>query len=502
MRSILTRWTVFGNLVFWLLGTLVAVTYLALVVNELRSGLEYDESFLLSVVKNVANGHGYLSDGVSFSSRNEPFDPNISTGPTMLIPAAVVWKFSSGNLAAMRLVPVAFFGLYLGALWLIFRRWGDRWIVLVAVAAPLLIRAGIPDLTTRSLVPGRFVGEIAAVGLLVLGSYLLQRDIPLLGGIAFGLSMTSKLNFGLAVVSVVAIFFLAAWMQRALSWSMIWKVACGVFIPLAAFEVYRFASLGFGAYIHNWGYQLLWLRAQTADADSIAQSLAPRVASFFSLVTLGGGILLLWSLALLVVGVLQVGGIARPFAAREWRHAAAVLGLSAGSFVSLLWWLLRSYQNSPRQGLPSLLIFLPILAVASFDETRELTQRNDGRRRVIAVAALTVFSVIGIVAVAMQFSTLMSADHGVTLAREQVGASNAILDSGTPSIPAGRFWTYPEFLYLTGLPSESLAGSRPATIQIFTSTQALAELGDPNAERFLEQCGAVLWRSQNVLVCR
>ncbi len=72
--------------------------YGALAWRQATYGLEYDESYLLGVVDSIASGTGFVDDGVSYFTAGTPFHPLISTGPVLLLPAALVWKVTGGDL--------------------------------------------------------------------------------------------------------------------------------------------------------------------------------------------------------------------------------------------------------------------------------------------------------------------------------------------------------------------------------------------------------------------
>lgn len=97
---------------------LVALGYGCLISRQARYGLEYDESHNLTVVKDLAGGDGHSTTWVSYRSFKE-FDPAPSTVPALIIPGALLWALSDGTVWIARLVPLAYFLLYLGALgWL------------------------------------------------------------------------------------------------------------------------------------------------------------------------------------------------------------------------------------------------------------------------------------------------------------------------------------------------------------------------------------------------
>ena len=168
---------------FALLLFAVAAWSISLAWRQLGYGLEYDEAYLLGVARNLAEGRGYVDDGVTFLSTSETFSPVISTGPTVVLPAAAAWWATDGSLVAIRATMMMFFLLLMGSTWLLFSRLGGRWVALAAVSGLALLPILSPDLQNGSLMPGRVVGELPALALLIFSGWLLARSQPLISGV-------------------------------------------------------------------------------------------------------------------------------------------------------------------------------------------------------------------------------------------------------------------------------------------------------------------------------
>jgi len=227
----------------------ILAAYLALIKSQLTYGLEYDESYLLRVAANIADGRGFIDDGVSFWTSGTPFDPNISTGPALLVPGAMAWKISGGSLALTRLVPICFFVLFMAATAFMYYRWRGRWVTAAAVAGPLLLPVLAPDLANQSLMPGRFVGEIAAVALLMTAAVLLSvgREFP--AGVFAGFAILAKLNFALPVLVLLLVWLVTRWAaHRSGLRNIARQYLLGAIIPLSLFEFYKLLVLGFSGY--------------------------------------------------------------------------------------------------------------------------------------------------------------------------------------------------------------------------------------------------------------
>ncbi len=64
---------------FAALAVAIAAGYAILLRGQFSYGLEYDESYLLHVIANIASGNGFVDDGVAYFTSGEPFHPFIST---------------------------------------------------------------------------------------------------------------------------------------------------------------------------------------------------------------------------------------------------------------------------------------------------------------------------------------------------------------------------------------------------------------------------------------
>ncbi|MBF4767924.1 hypothetical protein ISU10_09115 [Nocardioides agariphilus] len=479
---------------------MLLVVYAILCWRELGSGLEFDESYNLEVVRNLAEGRGYASNGSVQGTGLLLFDPFVSTGPALLVPAAAAWGLT-GSLAVTRLVPLAYFCLYLAASWILGRRLAGHVGGLAALASPLLLVVGVRDLTTLSLVPGRFVGELPACALLMAAAVLLahrRTTVAVLGGLCAGLAIQTKLSFvtAAAVIGLVWLIaeYVAARRLRLGRWLLVGMAAA---LPTTAFELYRRHVLGDG-YAAN-------IEALRAFVSSQAQSppfraSGARLKTFPELLS-GPGIWLLVGACLLAAVVelrrrrARVAPHARDAQERvEVALAAAVFG--AGCVLGLLW-LFRSIQPSLRQGLPTALLCLPVLAAV----VTSVLLRAGGRDSTARVACVVVgVGLVGVVVYSGVRIAVGSDSHDML--EQQRAAARVIEESGTPSLPMAGWWTIPEFQVLTDVPPSTTPGASPPTVQVMTAVRALLERGSPDARAYSDQCAETLYSSWSVLVCR
>lgn len=494
-----------SSLAFVFLAAAVGLSMAALVWWQFGYGLEYDESYLLFVAARVAEGAGYVDDGISFSTSGAPWDPNISTGPTVLVPAALMWSLTDGSVTLTRLVPVLYFLLLVAAIALLFHRAGGRWVALAAVSGLLLTTVISPDLQNASLMPGRFVGELPATALLVLSAYLLSTRAFLLAGLVAGLSILTKLVFLFPVVALLVVWAIACrradrdGFRRLVPW-----FAAGMAAPVLAVEAVKAVSLGAEGYLRNIALTQEFVAVQSMPLEEIGPDLPAKISTLMSMVTVAG-----W--ALIILAVVTGAGVvvlrrrqrgARPGWTLLVHHPPwlSILGLSASSGVLLVWWLLRSQQQSGRPALPALLLLLAVSGGVTMHCALALRRQLPDRRWAIAAPAVA-YAVL-LTSVVVQGFRLVGDDSGAQLMRDQVEASAVLLDVAD-QLPTDGFWTNPELQLLTGLPQEP-RGHGPETgpgLEVYTSIRALLLEGQPDAGIYEDSCARVLHSSPHVLVC-
>lgn len=485
----------------WLFFALVLVTYATLFIEQFRLGLEYDESYIISVVRNIAIGNGFVGDGISFYSNSQLFDPQISSGPTLLLPGVLVWWLSNGSISGLRIVPIIYFVVFLLSLNLLFNRKGDPWIRAAVVASPLLMTVGILDLTTRSLVPGRFLGEIAALSCLTLGAAVMARGKLLFGGLIAGFSITAKLHFVVPVATLLvtmAVVFLIQ--QRFRSLTQLALAGLIALTPLALFEFSKIVILGFSGYADHLSIVRAWAETQSRSTSELIERISFRLDLLMSLLSgwvlfwLGVGLLL--SLALLpwVRRTVRVA-----FNEIPTERMGSILGYVLSSFTLLVWWLLASVQDSPRQAIPTVLIWLSLIAAVTSHAALKLRKVTDPQ--FVTARLLPVLMIVAAFAtVISQGARIFANDSGYQLALQQKEAASLIESNGEWWVPRDGFWTNPEYLLLTGLDSEPVTGA--SGLKLWSSVRALTEAGVPDARIVAENCSEVLQSTTHAVVCR
>jgi hypothetical protein len=485
---------------------LLALAYLALAWQQLRYGIEFDEGFNLTVVRNMASGVGYSTTGIVPWTWEVPFDPNASTGPALLLPASLVWFLTGGSLEATRIVPFVFFSALVVTLGLLFYRVAGRWAALIAASSPLLLSVAKEDISTVSLVPGRLVGEITATACIIVMAVLLSSRRPLLAGLAGGLAIQAKLHFALpVVVTLTTWWLLEKRFGRQLSGQTLLRLGVGMTLPTIAFETFRLASLGAGGYLPSVRNLGGWLLGQGASAgnETMLDSAGRRLGGLLAVMSLLGALLLLTALATLVFNALTAG-FGTHSAASPNEHSTGIIPLIAlltGTSVLFAWWMFYPPEKLPRVGIPILLIVTPTVLVAAFVSLTRGLNSASSLSRFFGWVFAAVFVLLGLLLVITQMFTALNNDFGARMLAEQRAASAVIRDSDTPSLPMDWIWNLAQFQILADIPSQTNPDVDPPTVLVFDSIRARTDYGVDDARIFTQTCDQVLFESQAVVIC-
>jgi hypothetical protein len=309
-----------------------------------------DDAFLATAAKNLAQGRGYAS---SYDPRKTgevlllPFDPLISTGPALILPAAAAIRVFGPRYWVPGAVVVAVNLLLLGALLVRLRSGaGDprRW----AAAAILLVVALNLAMIGHYEQWYALLGEIPALLLIGLGIALIFAPsagprAPLGGAFLLGLAYQTKSLAALSLPVVAAFVLLRAVRGGRRDLRTAALAIALLCLPTAAFETYKLASLGLDEYrdvkqaeavnmqvSKGSGFGVLTSEHPFEQIGATASGNWQRLAAYFTSP---------WAAAACLLS-LGVGLAAR----RRWREpeswAALVLGAVAASYT--VWWLMLS----------------------------------------------------------------------------------------------------------------------------------------------------------------
>jgi hypothetical protein len=171
----------------------------------------FDEGIFLQTSKNLALTNRY---GIQSSEGFRYYDPIITTGPTVIVPIAILFKFFGAHLLWGRAVILIFSLLFVTIFFIIT---DSLFGLKSAIIASLLLfssTALLDDIYGSFIGLSRMVmGELPAMFFLLLGSYLWFRSIsenrmiPLLGsGMLFGLATITKSQHVLSLAAFILIF--------------------------------------------------------------------------------------------------------------------------------------------------------------------------------------------------------------------------------------------------------------------------------------------------------
>jgi hypothetical protein len=336
-----------------------------------------DDAAMAVVAKNLVWGAGY---SVSIESNGQPgiipFSPDISTGPAVILPAALgILIFGNRTWVPGVSEALTVIALLAGIAWAI----GRRTSAVRGAAFGALFLVGALGATVLHFEHWHtLLGELPAALYAVLGIAVLSLGPPvrrtaLAGGLLLGLAIASKLLVVFAVAGYGAIALARAgrraYRDRAargarlradaalLGWT-----AAGAVIPPGAFELFKLISLGPGGYAANTAQELAFAAYRNDPGQSpgrlavYAANAAGHYPAFgahfgFSLLALA----LLCAFALFVVLTRARAPGARAFAC----------ALAAGSALSLAWWLFASI-GWPRYAVIGLVLAAALLACAAF----------------------------------------------------------------------------------------------------------------------------------------
>ena len=486
---------------------MLGIAYAALAWQQLRYGIEYDEGSNLTVVRNFAEGGGYASTGLLPWMWSKPFDPGASTGPTLLVPGSFAWFISDGSLEFARIVPLAFFGLLVICLSFLFGKLAGPFAAVIAAASPLLLSVAKADISTVSLVPGRFVGEIAATACLVLMALMLASSRPLLVGVAGGLAIQAKVHFLLPVIVLGVMWLvLESLADRRPRLQGMGLVLFGVILPTLLFEAFRFSQLGVEGYVVSVKDYAAWLLGQgSAPAgDSFLSSAGRRLGGLLSVYSMGGALILAACIAILVAcGLVRVRSQSQVGASEsESRALTAIAALASAALAIFGWWMFLPPEKLPRVGIPVLLILTPMVLVAGFMTLRSGWLSSASGPVVTVSGAASVFLSVCLGGLVLwQGWTAFTNDFGARMLSEQRAAAEVIRGSGTASIPMEWIWNLAQFQILADVPAETLPGVSPPTVQVFDAIRARTDFGVDDARAFIPLCDQVLFSSQSSVVC-
>jgi len=211
-----------------------------------------DDAFFATVSKNLAWGYGYTA---TLDSAIRPFDPNITTGPTLVLPVSGAIRLFGNQVWVPGVVHIAIWTMLLFAAWWSLGAIGSRGraAIVTAIFPPVAYAVSAYHLEQWYAMLGEVPAALAilvAVALWAVDPSSSRR--ALVAGLLCALAVLAKLLAALYVAT-----FLGAAIAVALAGRheptrrgrATGLLLIGFVIPLLAFETWKFVSLGPDRYI-------------------------------------------------------------------------------------------------------------------------------------------------------------------------------------------------------------------------------------------------------------
>ena len=358
-------------------GWLLFATFAVLCCGEaVNTGLSHgDDAQMALVSQSLARGNGYaLSAGRG--DRGE-FEPGISTGPTLILPSAVVLKVAGSREPAPALTAITLWGGAIGFVWWRAQRKMTSYGFLLMIAVFVVFVVATFGYHFEQWYA--FLGEVTAGALLIVAHWaaaaedLERRRWIVMSGLCLGLAIEAKLIAAIGGVGIgLALALRPAKLRRwGFAGPLAW-LGC-LLAPILAFEVWKLAELGWTGYAANCRNLLAWLHSQGLPENQISagELLRQRVAIAAEHFTFNSTLL---AVAALVIA-LMISRLGRP-----WKVMAASVCISLAALAA--YWCLFS-SGSPRY-LTIPLVLLCFLAALVAGCCRTVTERV-----VLLVACIT-----------------------------------------------------------------------------------------------------------------
>ncbi len=354
---------IFSHIASALAAALILVSAAVVAV---RTEIGYDEGYHLQIPLSLVTHGQYAStrDGGGV------FDPYVSPGPTVMLPAAASFSLFGTGLVQARVVMLIYFAAFLALVWLVSKR------LFGGIVAPLAI-------VVAACAPSAFVhgatvlGEVPALAFLMGAVLALSQRRFRMAGMLLGLAALTKFVFFLALVPValLAAIEMASVPHglRSRAGKPYLVTGALAFVPAILWEAVQLGVLGLPAYFEN-KYLFVSFLMGNSGAGQLAQGashLAARMATLNE--SFGRQGLLVLAAAAAAVGL----GVAEQRARRERDSDRAAR--SAATFLlfyvitHMVWWLLSPNMGFWRYAFPGYAAAAPFVAGAFvwFAHTRQ-----------------------------------------------------------------------------------------------------------------------------------
>jgi hypothetical protein len=421
-----------------------------------RTPLGFDESFNLQIPLNLYH-HGRYQ---SWYDAPQPFPPQITTGPVVLLPIAASFAVTGPSYRVARAVLTI---SLLACLWLAFALSQD-----IAGRAGAFAFAGFAVLfvftPTAVWTASVVLGEVPGVCLLLAGIRLLTRAVArrraawaFAGGLAIGLAGLAKIVVLICAAGVLAALPLGAELRghRRDALALAAAAAAGMVAALLGWEAVKLAALGWSGYAAHLARFWKLMQLGGSGLGPVPIELGRAIVSH--LAALGQGIgrpPVVVAVCLVLGGIATVAVLLRP----PRPYAVWALALAAAAYWG--WWLSFNTTQTIRHLITAYVLtalLLPLIAAAGV--------RTSGGPLVRAgLVASLVVAVLGLFPLRWPLPRL----DGAELASQEKLARTVQLTRAMH--PLSVFWGFgwrqaPEISFLAQMPFRDLTRQRPAAGQ-------------------------------------
>lgn len=280
LRLSALRWVIGAWGIRWILLSIgLGVLIVLSAFNLMRGPSSADDAWIALSAKNLATGKGYST---SLSSREYlSFDPYISTGPVLVLPASLVIHVVGPLDWVPGAVQLAIFLAQIAVLAFLLGDKVDRKAI-VSYIALLLICLSV--VSARNWYFGALLGEPVAFGFVLIASVMLikaqsARNV-IIAGVMLSLALLSKQISLFAIIGVVAGWLVLRMVVDGKYWEPVSRslpfLLFGVSLLPISYELWRLVHLGVE------GYRQLLLRQQSATVSHAigAGDFSERLRSF------------------------------------------------------------------------------------------------------------------------------------------------------------------------------------------------------------------------------
>ncbi len=228
--------------------------------------------------KNLATGLGYTTTMSQLPDRFrvESFEVHVTTGPTLVLPAAVLIRLFGNTYWAPGLSTVLYWTVVLVLIGLLARKYNPGPGFTLAVLTFLFLCYGLMTLHFEQWYA--LLGEIPAALSLLLGVLLFYhseaRLIRFLAGLVMGLAVLAKLSALIGIGVFILVLLLRDRIGRRRLMPVVSReligalaaVAVGFILPILLFEVWKFIVLGAAGYAANFSASWNYIHAQAGES--------------------------------------------------------------------------------------------------------------------------------------------------------------------------------------------------------------------------------------------